>query len=103
MYARRSSISAMPVSDGFGEHGSKAAAGTAQFASRPATSRNALWLALLGARTVGAVAVDGKDLGHGVARRCWSTIMNNRLRGAGVARRLLNEAVSYRAPALISR
>jgi GNAT superfamily N-acetyltransferase len=82
------------------EHGfgpafeSRVAAGLAEFAARLASPRNGLWLALDGAVVVGAVAIDGEDLGDGCAHLRWF-VMDDRCRGQGVGRRLLQEALAF--------
>lgn len=80
---------------GFGQFfESRVAADAAEFAGRLESSRNALWLAVHEGRIVGSVAIDGEDLGAGMAHLRWF-IIDDGLRGAGVGRRLLNEAVAF--------
>lgn len=80
---------------GFGQFfEGKVAAGMAEFSGRLTSSRNGLWLAVREGRIVGSVAIDGEDLGEGVAHLRWF-IVDDGLRGAGVGRRLLSEAVSF--------
>ncbi|MDB5563584.1 MAG: MarR family transcriptional regulator [Tardiphaga sp.] len=70
------------------------AAGLADFASRLGNSRNELWVALHSGDVVGTVAIDGEDLGAGVAHLRWF-IVDDSLRGQGIGRALLAEAVGF--------
>jgi DNA-binding MarR family transcriptional regulator/N-acetylglutamate synthase-like GNAT family acetyltransferase len=70
------------------------AAGLADFASRLGNSRNELWVALHLGDVVGTVAIDGEDLGAGVAHLRWF-IVDDSLRGLGIGRALLAEAVGF--------
>ncbi len=72
----------------------KVAAGLAEFAGRLDNPRNALWLAVQAGTIVGTVAIDGEDLGPGIAHLRWF-IVDDGLRGGGVGRRLLAEAVRF--------
>lgn len=72
----------------------KVAAELAEFAGRLDDPRNGLWLAVRAGEIVGTVAVDGEDLGPGVAHLRWF-IVDDGLRGAGVGRRLLASAVGF--------
>ena len=73
---------------------SKVAAGLAEFTPRLERPCNGLWLALSGERIVGSVAVDGEDLGGGQAHLRWF-ILDEGLRGGGVGKRLLGEALAF--------
>jgi DNA-binding MarR family transcriptional regulator/GNAT superfamily N-acetyltransferase len=80
---------------GFGQFfESRVAAGLAEFSSRLGESRNALWTALDSERIVGSVAIDGEDLGAGIAHLRWF-IVDDGVRGAGLGRALLNEALAF--------
>lgn len=70
------------------------AAGLAEFSARLDKPCNQLWLAIQLDRIVGTVAIDGEDLGEGRAHLRWF-IVDDGMRGAGVGRRLLSEAVAF--------
>lgn len=70
------------------------AAGMAEFTARLEKPRNALWLAVRGERIVGTVAIDGEDLGEGVAHLRWFIVADDQ-RGQGLGLRLLREALSF--------
>lgn len=70
------------------------AAGLAEFAGRLERACNRLWLAALGERIVGTVAIDGEDMGPGTAHLRWF-IVDDDLRGEGVGRRLLWHALAF--------
>lgn len=72
----------------------KVASGLAEFTTRLANPRNALWTALDGNRIVGSVAVDGEDLGDNTAHLRWF-ILDDGFRGRGTGRALLAEAVAF--------
>jgi len=73
---------------------SKVAAGIAEFANRLDNPRNGLWVALQAGAIVGTIAIDGEDLGGGAAHLRWF-IVDEGLRGGGVGRRLLREAIGF--------
>ncbi|GAA4333200.1 bifunctional helix-turn-helix transcriptional regulator/GNAT family N-acetyltransferase [Pigmentiphaga soli] len=73
---------------------SKVAAGLADFAGRLERPDNGLWLAMDGERIAGSVAIDGEDLGGNQAHLRWF-IVDDSLRGTGVGRRLLEQAVGF--------
>ncbi len=73
---------------------SKVAAGLAEFVARLDRPCNQLWTALDGERIVGSVAIDGEDLGPGQAHLRWF-IMDDDVRGAGVGRQLLAQALDF--------
>lgn len=80
---------------GFGQFfESRVAAGLAEFSDRLGSPRNGLWTALDEERIVGAIAVDGEDIGDNTAHVRWF-IMDDSHRGLGVGRRLLDEAVRF--------
>jgi len=70
------------------------AGGLAEFAERLDRPQNAIWAAAQGERIVGAVAIDGEDLGENRAHLRWF-IVSDGLRGAGVGRRLLLAAIAF--------
>lgn len=70
------------------------AAGLAEFATRLDKPCNQLWLAIQLDRIVGTIAIDGEDLGPGRAHLRWF-IVDDGMRGGGVGRRLLAEAVAF--------
>lgn len=80
---------------GFGQFfESQVATGMAEFSARAEKHRNGLWVALLEGQIVGSIAIDGEDLGHGIAHLRWF-IVDDGLRNAGVGRRLLTEALTF--------
>jgi DNA-binding MarR family transcriptional regulator/GNAT superfamily N-acetyltransferase len=70
------------------------AAGMAEFAGRLDEPCNAIWSAVLGDAVVGTVAIDGQDLGQGLAHLRWFIVADG-LRGAGIGRRLLAAATAF--------
>ena len=70
------------------------AAGLAEFANRLDNPCNELWLAVQAGVTVGTIAIDGEDMGSGVAHLRWF-IVNDALRGSGIGRRLMTEAMRF--------
>lgn len=70
------------------------AAGLAEFCSRLERPRNAIWTALSGPDIAGSVAIDGEDLGQNLAHLRWF-IVDDRIRGIGVGRRLLSAALDF--------
>lgn len=80
---------------GFGQFfESQVAAGMAEFAARVDRPGNGLWVAMRSGRIEGAIAIDGEDLGGGVAHLRWF-IVDDSLRGAGVGRLLLARALDF--------
>ncbi|HEX7640544.1 MAG TPA: GNAT family N-acetyltransferase, partial [Burkholderiaceae bacterium] len=73
---------------------SRVAADLAEFSARADRPANGLWLALQDGRVVGAVAIDGEDLGDGLAHLRWF-IVDDGLQGGGVGRRLLDAAIAH--------
>lgn len=71
------------------------AAGLADFADRLDSPGNGSWCARWGDRVVGTIAIDGEDLGGGVAHLRWFVVEEGK-RGGGLARRLLAEALAFR-------
>lgn len=72
---------------------SRVAAGAAEFAARAARPGNGLWTAMHAGCMVGAIAIDGEDLGDGRAHLRWF-IVDDAVRGLGVGRRLLEAALA---------
>jgi DNA-binding MarR family transcriptional regulator/N-acetylglutamate synthase-like GNAT family acetyltransferase len=70
------------------------AAGLAEFSGRLDRSCNRLWLALREGQIVGTVAIDGEDLGPGIAHLRWF-IVGDGARGGGAGRKLLSAALSF--------
>ncbi|GGD99801.1 MarR family transcriptional regulator [Aureimonas endophytica] len=70
------------------------AGGLAAFCDRLAHPRNAVWAALDGRDIVGSVAIDGEDLGEGIAHLRWF-IVDDGARGTGIGRELLGTALSF--------
>jgi DNA-binding MarR family transcriptional regulator/N-acetylglutamate synthase-like GNAT family acetyltransferase len=70
------------------------AAGLAEFAARLERPRNRLWLALRGGEVIGTVAIDGEDMGLGIAHLRWFIVADG-ARGGGIGRRLLADAVGF--------
>lgn len=82
------------------EHGlgrrfeSLVAGGLADFCGRLDNRRNAIWTADAKGRIVGSLAIDGEDLGAGIAHLRWF-ILDDGLRGGGVGKRLLDVALAF--------
>lgn len=72
----------------------RVAAGLAEFSTRLDSPRNRLWLAMQNDRVVGTVAIDGEDLGSNRAHLRWF-IVDDAIRGSGIGRRLLSEAIAF--------
>lgn len=68
--------------------------GLAEFAGRLDDPRNEIWAATRGGEVVGSVAIDGEDMGPGVAHLRWF-IVDDALRGGGVGTRLLDAALAF--------
>lgn len=80
---------------GFGQFfESQVATGVADFSGRLGNPCNNVWFATQHERIVGAVAIDGQDLGNHEAHLRWF-ILDERCRGAGIGRRLLSQAVAF--------
>ncbi|WP_165790993.1 helix-turn-helix domain-containing GNAT family N-acetyltransferase [Pleomorphomonas carboxyditropha] len=82
------------------EHGlgrrfeSLVAGGLAEFCGRPDSPRNAIWTARQGGEIVGSLAIDGEDLGAGIAHLRWF-IVDDSVRGSGAGKRLLDTALAF--------
>lgn len=80
---------------GFGtEFEALVASGLAEFSGRLERPCNRFWLALRGERIIGTLAIDGEDLGDGIAHLRWF-IVDDEARGSGTGRRLLTEAIAF--------
>lgn len=80
---------------GFGQFfESKVGTELAEFVSRLDNPDNGLWVALLADQMVGAVAIDMQDAAPRTAHLRWF-ILDDQVRGMGIGRRLLNEALSH--------
>ncbi|WP_050463361.1 bifunctional helix-turn-helix transcriptional regulator/GNAT family N-acetyltransferase [Herbaspirillum autotrophicum] len=80
---------------GFGQFfESLVATGMAEFVARLANPKNGIWVATQSGRIVGAVAIDGEDLGNDTAHLRWF-IVDDGMRGAGVGHKLLSAALAF--------
>jgi DNA-binding MarR family transcriptional regulator/GNAT superfamily N-acetyltransferase len=80
---------------GFGQpFESQVAAGLADLVGRLDNPGNGLWAAVCDGLIVGAIAIDGEDLGTGDAHLRYF-IVDDTVRGTGVGRRLLAEALRF--------
>ncbi|CAH2602097.1 Winged helix-turn-helix transcriptional regulator [Rhodovastum atsumiense] len=70
------------------------AGGLAAFAGRLDRPCNQLWRAMQAGRVLGTIAIDGEDLGPGIAHLRWF-IVEDGIRGGGLGRRLLAEALAF--------
>ena len=70
------------------------AGGLAGFAGRLDNAHNGLWAAVTGDRIVGAIVIDGQDLGPGIAHLRWF-IVDDTIRGGGTGRRLISAAMAF--------
>ena len=72
----------------------RVASGIAEFSQRLDRPMNRLWLAVQAGEIVGALAIDGEDLGEGKAHLRW-VIVDDSVRGSGTGRRLLARAIDF--------
>lgn len=80
---------------GFGQQfESIVAGGLAEFCQRLDHPCNGIWTAVAGGQIVGSVAIDGEDLGPGIAHLRWF-IVDNGARGGGIGRSLLAAALAF--------
>lgn len=80
---------------GFGQFfEAKVAAAVAEFSARLEHPGNGVWLAVQEQRIVGAIAIDGQDLGNGEAHLRWF-VVDDGLRGSGIGRQLLQQALHF--------
>lgn len=73
---------------------SRVAAGLAEFAGRLDQPCNQVWTVWHQGAVAGSVAIDGQDLGNHLAHLRWF-IVGDALRGTGVGRRLLTQALQF--------
>ena len=80
---------------GFGQpFESRVAAGLAEFSGRLEHPGNQVWTVWHQGAVAGSVAIDGQDLGNNLAHLRWF-IVDDALRGTGVGRRLLTQALQF--------
>lgn len=80
---------------GFGQFfESQVATGLAEFTARLDRPHNGLWTAVQAGHIVGSIAIDGEDLGGEIAHLRWF-IVDDSLRGSGVGRALLQQALAF--------
>lgn len=80
---------------GFGQRfESVVAGGLASFCDRLHHPDNQIWLAIQEHQIVGSIAIDGEDLGNNTAHLRWF-IMGEKVRGTGVGRQLLTQAIEF--------
>ena len=72
----------------------KVASGLADFVTRLEKPENAIWYAQKDGTIVGGIAIDGEDLGDRRAHLRWF-IVDNGIRGAGVGKMLIQEAMEF--------
>lgn len=80
---------------GFGQRfESVVAGGLAEFCNRIENPTNQVWTAMRGNEILGSVAIDGQDMGPGIAHLRWF-IVDDALRGSGSGKRLLDAALAF--------
>jgi DNA-binding MarR family transcriptional regulator/GNAT superfamily N-acetyltransferase len=80
---------------GFGQRfESVVASGLAAFCGRLENPRNEIWTAMQEDEIAGSIAIDGEDLGDGIAHLRWF-IVDDGARGSGAGRRLLAAALAF--------
>ncbi|MEN5158699.1 bifunctional helix-turn-helix transcriptional regulator/GNAT family N-acetyltransferase [Achromobacter spanius] len=80
---------------GFGQFfESQVATGIAEFAGRLGEPCNGVWTAIQNDRIVGAIAIDGQDLGNRQAHLRWF-ILDDGCRGSGTGRKLIDAALDF--------
>jgi DNA-binding MarR family transcriptional regulator/GNAT superfamily N-acetyltransferase len=80
---------------GFGRRfESVVAGGLNDFCERLDRPCNAIWTIVCGEEIAGSVAIDGEDLGPGIAHLRWF-IVDDRMRGGGSGRQLLSSALAF--------
>lgn len=70
------------------------AGGMAEFSRRMDSPSNRFWRAVRDGRVVGTIAVDGEDLGPGIAHLRWFMV-DDGARGGGVGKKLLSAALAF--------
>lgn len=80
---------------GFGQRfESVVARGLADFCNRLERPRNGLWTARQDGKILGSIAIDGEDMGEGIAHLRWF-IVDDGARGGGVGRGLIATALAF--------
>lgn len=80
---------------GFGQpFESVVAGGLAEFCGRLENAPNQIWTATRNGQILGSVAIDGEDMGPGLAHLRWF-IMDDALRGTGAGKQLLDSALAF--------
>lgn len=80
---------------GFGQpFESMVASGLAEFCGRLDDPNNQIWTAHREKRLLGSIAIDGEDLGPGIAHLRWF-IVDDELRGTDTGKRLLDAALAF--------
>lgn len=70
------------------------AGGLAEFGNRLDKPRNEIWAAMKDGHIVGSVALDGEDMGPGIAHLRWF-IVDDAVRGDGSGKKLLDAALAF--------
>lgn len=70
------------------------AGGLAEFGNRLSKPQNEIWSAMKGDHVVGSVAIDGEDIGPGIAHLRWF-IVDDTVRGGGTGKKLLDAALAF--------
>ena len=70
------------------------ASGLAEFCHRIENHQNSVWTGVRDNQIIGSVAIDGEDLGAGIAHLRWF-IVDDSARGTGLGRRLLLQAMNF--------
>lgn len=73
---------------------SRVAGGLAEFCGRLENPQNRIWAAMRDGQVRGSVAIDGEDLGEGIAHLRWF-ITDDALRGTGAGKKLLDAAMDF--------
>jgi DNA-binding MarR family transcriptional regulator/GNAT superfamily N-acetyltransferase len=73
---------------------SRVAGGLAEFCGRLENPQNRIWAAMRDGQLRGSVAIDGEDLGEGIAHLRWF-ITDDTLRGTGAGKKLLDAAMDF--------
>lgn len=80
---------------GFGQRfESVISGGLAEFCNRLENPKNGIWAVTQDGWIVGSIAIDGEDLGEGVAHLRWF-IVDDSARGSGAGRKLLSTALAF--------
>ena len=80
---------------GFGQaFESVVASGLSEFGYRLGNPKNAIWTAIRDGHIIGSIAIDGEDIGPGIAHLRWF-IVDDSARGSGVGKQLLDTALAF--------